>query len=143
MSKDTGMQNVVHPHAVANPPVTPWTLRAWPPLLWQAGEPPRRRFQHLGTSITPMGDAHGPTAGQTIWAAHDDDGEAGMAWDWVQIAHGVVAMADPMSLVTNLRLVSDQGEVLTTHESARYLNEFVRLLPWQREVQVALRAGPG
>lgn len=78
-----------------------------------------------------------------MWAAHDDDGEAGMAWDWVQIAHGVVAMSDPMSLVTNLRLVGDQGEVLTTHESARYLNEFVRLLPWQREVQVALRAGPG
>jgi hypothetical protein len=111
--------------------------------LWQAGEPPRRRFQHLGTSISPTGDAQGPAAGQTVWAAHDDDGEAGMAWDWVQIAHGVVAMADPMSLVTNLRLVGDQGEVLTTHESARYLNEFVRLLPWQHEVQIALRAGPG
>ena len=136
------MQNVAHPHAVVHPPVTPWTLRAWPPLLWQAGEPPRRRFQHLGTSITPSGDAHGPTAGQTIWAAHDDEGEAGMAWDWVQIARGVVAMSDPMSLVTNLRLVGDQGEVLTTHESARYFNEFVRLLPWQREVQVALLAGP-
>ena len=66
-----------------------------------------------------------------------------MAWDWVQIAHGVVAMADPMSLVTNLRLVSDQGEVLTVHESARYLNEFVRRLPWQQEVQIALRAGHG
>ena len=66
-----------------------------------------------------------------------------MAWDWVQIAHGVVAMADPMSLVTNLRLVSNQGAVLTSSESARYLNEFVRLLPWQREVQVALRTGPG
>ena len=136
------MQNVAHPHAVVHPPVTPWTLRAWPPVLWQAGEPPRRRFQHLGTSITPSGDAHGPTAGQTIWAAHDDEGEAGMAWDWVQIARGVVAMSDPMSLVTNLRLVGDQGEVLTTHESARYFNEFVRLLPWQREVQVALLAGP-
>jgi hypothetical protein len=85
----------------------------------------------------------GTTAGQTVWAAHAADGEAGMAWDWVQIAHGVVAMADPMSLVTNLRLVSDQGEVLTPHESARYLNEFVRLLPWQHEVQMALRASPG
>ena len=25
-----------------------------------------------------------------------------MAWDWVQIARGVVAMADPMSVVTNI-----------------------------------------
>jgi hypothetical protein len=137
------MQNAIYPHAVAMPPVTPWTLRAWPPLLWQAGEPARRRFHHVGTSISPSGDGFGPAAGQTIWAAQDDDGEAGMAWDWVQLSRGVVAMADPMSLVTNLRLVGDQGEVLTTHESARYLNEFVRLLPWQREVQVALHAGPG
>ena len=137
------MPNAARPHAITMPPVTPWTLRAWPPLLWQAGEPPRRRFQHLGTSITPLGDAHLPTAGQTVWAAHDDDGEAGMAWDWVQIAHGVVAMADPMSLVTNLRLVGGQGQVLTIYESARYFNEFVRLLPWQHEVQIALRTGPG
>ena len=137
------MQHAAHPHDSPVPPVTPWSLRAWPPLLWQAGEPPRRRFEHLGTSITPQSDAFAPTAGQTVWAAHDDDGEVGMAWDWVQIAHGVVAMADPMSLVTNLRLVGHQGEVLTVGESARYLNEFVRLLPWQQTVQVALRAGPG
>jgi hypothetical protein len=79
-------------------------------------------------------------AGQTVWAARDDEGEAGVAWDWVQIARGVVAIADPMSLVTNLRLVSGQGEVLTMHESARFLNEFVRTLPWQHEVQRALLA---
>ena len=36
-----------------------------------------------------------------------------MAWDWIQIARGVVAMADPMAVVTNLRLVGSEGEVLT------------------------------
>ena len=137
------MENIARPRAWPVPPVNPWSLHAWPPLLWQAGEPPRRRFQHLGTSVTPLGDAHGPAAGQTVWAAHDDEGEAGMAWDWVQIGHGVVAMADPMSLVTNLRLVGQQGEVLTVCESARYLNEFVRRLPWQNEVQIVLRCAPG
>lgn len=91
----------------------------------------------------PLGDGNGPAVGQTVWAAHDDDGEAGMAWDWVQISQGVVAMADPMSLVTNLRLIGLQGEVLTAGESARYLNEFVRRLPWQHEVQIVLRCGPG
>ena len=63
-----------------------------------------------------------------------------MAWDWIQIAHGVVAIADPMSLVTNVRLLGDEGEVLTAQQSARYLNELVRSLPWQREVQRALAA---
>ena len=57
-----------------------------------------------------------------------DDGEAGVAWDWVQISGDVVAMADPMSVVTNLRLVGQEGAVLTALESARYLNEIVHAL---------------
>ncbi len=81
------------------------------------------------------------TAGQTVWGGSGDDGEAGVAWDWVQISRGVVAMADPMSVVSNLRLVGEQGEVLTALESARYLNELVRVLPWQSEVERALCAG--
>jgi hypothetical protein len=81
------------------------------------------------------------TAGQTVWGGSGDDGEAGVAWDWVQISRGVVAMADPMSVVSNLRLIGEHGEVLTALESVRYLNELVRLLPWQSEVERALRAG--
>jgi hypothetical protein len=98
------------------------------------------RFHHLGTRISLGTDTPGPAAGQTVWAATADEGEAGMAWDWIQIAHGVVAMADPMSLVTNVRLIGDEGEVLTAQQSARFLNELVRTLPWQREVQRALGA---
>ena len=121
------------------PVVTPWALRAWPPLLWQAQGPAQVQFQHVGTRITFMGDPGCPPAGQTVWAAHAADGDAGMAWDWVQIARGVVAIADPMSVVTNLRIVSGAGEVLTATESALFLNQWVHALPWQNEVQRALR----
>ena len=79
------------------------------------------------------------SAGQTIWGGCSDDGEAGVAWDWVQISNDVVAMADPMSVVTNLRLIGHEGEVLTALESARFLNEIVHALPWQSEVQRALQ----
>jgi hypothetical protein len=92
----------------------------------------------VGTRIASHGDPQCPPAGQTIWAAHADDGDAGMAWDWVQIAQGVVAIADPMSVVTNLRIVSGRGEVLTSYEAALFLNELLRDLPWQSEVQRAL-----
>jgi hypothetical protein len=121
------------------PTVTPWALRAWPPLLWQAQTDLSVRFHHIGTRVVFSGDPLYPPAGQTIWAAHAGEGEAGMAWDWVQIAAGVVAIADPMSVVTNLRLVSGGGEVLTAHEAALLLNEWVRTLPWQCEVQRALQ----
>jgi hypothetical protein len=106
--------------------------------LWQAAESAHVRFHHLSTRITLGGDIPGTAAGQTVWAARADEGEAGMAWDWVQIARGVVAIADPMSVVTNVRLIGDEGEVLTALQSARFLNELVRTLPWQQEVQRAL-----
>jgi hypothetical protein len=48
-------------------------------------------------------------------------------------------MADPMSVVTNLRFVGEQGEVLTALEAVRFLNELVHQLPWQHEVARALR----
>ncbi|MCU0918901.1 MAG: hypothetical protein MUF08_01150 [Burkholderiaceae bacterium] len=96
------------------------------------------RFHHLSTRVTLPGDKMSRTAGQTIWGGQSEDGEAGVAWDWVQIAGDVVAMADPMSVVTNLRLVGEEGEVLTALECARFLNEIVHALPWQGEVQRAL-----
>ncbi len=139
MAKDRRMQITESTEALSCLPTTAWSLRAWPPLLWQAGEPAHVRFHHLGTRITLGMDAPGPAAGQTVWAASAADGEAGMAWDWVQIARGVVAIADPMSVITNVRLIGDEGAVLTAFESARFLNELVRALPWQREVQRLLK----
>ena len=123
------------------PPVSPWSLRAWPPVLWQAARASGLRFHHLGTRITYFGDRRSGVSGQTMWGGSASDGEAGMAWDWVQISQGVVAMADPLSVVTNLRLVGDGGEVLTAFQAARFLNEIVHALPWQCEVARAL-AGP-
>ncbi len=122
---------------------SPWSLRAWPPLLWQASEPGRVKFHHLGTRITFSGDPLTPPAGQTLWAGEAEGGEAGMAWDWVLLTRGVVAMADPMCVVTNLRLLGDQGEVLTAHQSALFLNTLVRMLPWQHEVRRALDGREG
>ena len=122
-------------------PTTPWSLRAWPPILWQAGRESQLRFHHLGTRVTFSGDRMSRIAGQTMWGGSSGSGDAGVAWDWIQIADDVVAMADPMSVVSNLRLIGGEGEVLTALASARYLNEIVHALPWQTEVQRALHVG--
>ncbi len=121
----------------------PWTLRAWPPLLWQVGKQIPLQMQHLGTQITHPGEAMFRNVGQTFWAWHSSDGDVGLAWDWVQLGHGVVAMADPMAVVTNLRLVGEQGAVLSALESARHFNCIVHALPWQYEVtRVLTHPGP-
>jgi len=90
----------------------------------------------LGTRVTNPGDQISRTAGQTIWAA--TNAQAGMAWDWIQLSAGVVAMADPLSVVTNLRLVNPDGDALTPLEALRCLNEVVHTLPWQDEVERVL-----
>ena len=134
------MQNT-HPqhHERTALSVMPWSLRAWPPILWQARERAAADFHHLGTSVM-SGSAGGTrVAGQTIWAGTICGCEAGMAWDWVEIAQGIVAMADPMSVITNLRIVGDEGEVLTAAQAARFLNVIVHALPWQDEVERALQ----
>ena len=119
--------------------VMPWSLRAWPPLLWQAGDRVPVDFHHLGTRVMVSPSASCRVAGQTIWGGSLAGSDAGMAWDWVEIAKGVVAMADPMSVITNLRIVGDEGEVLTAQAAALYLNGIVRGLPWQDEVGRALQ----
>jgi hypothetical protein len=106
--------------------------------LWQVGDVAPAEFHHLSTHVVNHAGSRQRMAGQTIWAGSVAGGEAGMAWDWVEIADGIVAMADPMSVVTNLRIVGDEGEVLTAQAAARFLNGLVHALPWQHEVGRAL-----
>jgi hypothetical protein len=84
------------------------------------------------------GDSDTPSTGQTLWGDSTGNVAAGVAWDWVQIQDGVVAIADPFALVTNLQLVGDRGQALTTFEATLRLNQLVHALPWQSEVQRAL-----
>lgn len=120
----------------------PWTLRAWPPVLWQADRKIQLQMRHLGTRVTNPGDQISRTAGQTFWAMASGDGEAGVAWDWIHLSRGVVAMADPLSLISNLRFVGPEGTVLNSLESALHLNELVQGLPWQSEVERVLQQAP-
>ena len=126
------------PHLHARPAKTipAWALFAWPTVLWQAPPPGRLHFLHLGTRVTFSGEPL--RSGQTIWGDPDGEQAAGLAWDWIELAQGVVAMADPMAVITNVRLIGPGGEVMTSFEAAPHLNELVHALPWQSEVQRAL-----
>ena len=117
-----------------------WIVCAWPPLLWQASQAPRLHLTHLGTSVLSFGDGTEPCSGQTLWGDASDALSAGVAWDWVELQQGVVAMSDPLGLVTNLKLLDDDGEALSNVQAAVRLHQIVHALPWQNEVQRALAA---
>jgi hypothetical protein len=117
-----------------------WIVCAWPPVLLNAQSTPELHFVHLGTSVLNPGDPEHPSMGQTLWGNPTSASVAGVAWDWVELQQGVFAMADPLGLVTNLRLVGPKGEQLSNMQVALYLNELVRTLPWQSEVSRALQS---
>ena len=94
-----------------------WIVCAWPPILWQASRAPQLHLTHLGTRVLNFGDESSPCTGQTLWGDESEDHSAGVAWDWVRLMPGVVAMSDPLGLVTNLKLLDDQGEALTNVEA--------------------------
>ncbi len=120
----------------AMPP--PWSLYLWPTVFWQANRPQTCRFVHVGTRVM-RGSPRDPLCGQTLWCESSPQPEAGLLWDWVEINEGIVAMADPMGVLTNLRLVSDEGAVMTSNEAALHLNGLIHQLPWQDEVWRSLR----
>jgi hypothetical protein len=115
-----------------------WIVYAWAPVLWQASSAPRLHLVHLGTRVLTFGDDDGPCTGQTLWGDHSVEHAAGVAWDWVELRQGVVAMSDPLGMVTNLRLIDDHGEVLSQTQIAVHLHQLVHALPWQSEVKRAL-----
>ena len=116
-----------------------WIVYAWAPVLWQASAAPQLQLVHLGTRVLSFGDADCPSSGQTLWGDDSDQNATGVAWDWVELPQGVVAMSDPLGMVTNLRLLDAQGAALNQNQVAVHLHQLVHLLPWQSEVKRALR----
>ena len=96
-----------------------------------------------GTRVLSFGDDESPCSGQTLWGDSSPRQSAGVAWDWVEVQSGVVAMSDPLGLVTNLKLLDDHGEALTHIEVAVQLHQLVHALPWQSEVRRALHPAGG
>lgn len=121
--------------------VPAWIVCAWPPILWQASRAPQLHLAHRGTRIVAAREADRPACGQTIWTHETESRSVGLAWDWVEIRDGVVAMADPFGVATNLRLVDDGGQVLDDVAAAIRLQRVLHALPWQNAVGAALHHG--
>lgn len=123
---------------MSEPP--PWALFSWPTVFCQANRRRKPNWLHLTTRVTHIGSTGQPPSGQTVWTDTVRGKRVGIAWDWSEVCDGVLALVDPMCLVTNLRLLNAEGEVMTAMQAAPYLNRWVHDLPWQDEVWKVLRS---
>ena len=107
-------------------------------LLWQVDNLRPLLLRHLGTRVTNPGDQVSRTSGQIHLGGRGRQrpGWHGVGLDPVVGRRG--GDGRPLSVVTNLRLVNPDGDALTPLEALRHLNEVVRTLRWQDEVERVL-----
>ena len=77
--------------------------------------------------------------GQLLWGFETDDSMLGIAWDWREVMPDVVAIADPMSIVSNACFVDEEGIAVDDAVRMLCLNSAVYQLPWQTTVCAAKR----
>lgn len=117
-----------------------WQLISWKPVLTTLPE-----FRRAVRSMRPWGGAGaadpgavrphlGPRQGQAVWAADLEGLPLGLAWEWAEVREDVVALCDPMNVLSNVRLVSAEGAPLGESERMVHLNSAIHELDWQSHV---------
>ena len=111
-------------------------IKSWATLEWYL--PPQSdqlpSFKHVGAQVRDDGSSLGFRAGDTVWVAQDEQWQAGLAWEWVEVKPGVVMLADPNSIVTNLQFVDAEDQHVYGLAKTIAINRLVHGLPWQQSV---------
>ena len=113
----------------------PWAVTCWPRVVWPNPIDLAPQLSHLATNILPDQTESPGRQGQTIWWASIEGKDGAIAWDWVEVRDGVVALVDPMTLASNIGVESIDSE----SERIVALNEWVHQTPWQSVVRAAIR----
>jgi hypothetical protein len=119
----------------------PAVLRSWPAVMVPLEACPGLRWKHWKTEVVHRSRPGHPALGYAIWGVLGlETDRVGVGWRWGEMARGIVAMKDPMTLYTNIRLIDSMGQELGPEQAAMRLNVCIRALPWQR--LVSDRFGP-
>ena len=93
-----------------------------------------RRFQHIGT-VRANPDVGGACKhGQVVWGDPTGDLPVAVCWDWAEVRIGVVALANPMTVFSNVRLLAEDGAPLSHGQTLLELNGAIHELDWQRQI---------
>lgn len=91
-------------------------------------------LRHLGTSAHVDEGDDGLHYGQSLWGCQTaPDRMVGIAWDWREVRPGVVAMSDPMTVLSNVILIGEEGEPVDPFKRILHLNNAIFSLPWQAQ----------
>ncbi|MBI5257921.1 MAG: hypothetical protein HY855_15555 [Burkholderiales bacterium] len=118
-----------------------WHVATWRPVFWTDDQfmAMVRRMKPLGTTVDVAPDT-GLASGTVLWGFFDGATKVGIGWDWGEVRHGVVAMCDPMTVLSNVRIMAagEDGEELDGR--ILRLNRAIHSLRWQGAITRARMA---
>ena len=122
----------------------PWHVASWRPVSLALAQRQWmiRRLEHRASSPAPAAALREGAQGQVMWACETPKGPVGLSWDWFALREGVLAMADPMKIVSNLELLDGDGSPVGESQRIVELNNIVHALAWQSRVLRANEPAP-
>lgn len=112
-------------------------LNAWHAVDWQ---PPDNDsdvcygWMHHNTVVTGVEEER--TFGESVWILPTDNGTVGVAMEWFEWQPGVVALRDPMALLSNVEITRGCWAHLPRTLAINYL---VNAIPWHGPALEAVR----
>ena len=117
------------------------SIQGWQVIMWQrVGMKPKDlfrlipRFRHLGTSLQLGEVSEGHCVGSTVWGCDYMGKQLGLTWEWIEVKPRVVALGDPMVLLSNVELMSDEEDAVEQGDRLLALHRVIYALPWQKQV---------
>ncbi len=118
-----------------------WMIKSWPTCTWYLPNAQNLwpSFRHAHTEVRQDLDTEGRRFGETVWCAMVNGQAAAAAWEWTELAPGVVLLSNPNCLATNLHLIGEEDDQALDHlDELVALNTLVHSLPWHIQVCSAL-----
>lgn len=114
-----------------------WHLLAWKRVEVTAAQFSKavRHMRCLGVSIREGESTRTRRLGETLWGVDLHEGTIGIAWEWGEVSEGIVALVDPLTILSNVCLVTDDGVSISSDELILHLNCAVNNLRWQPSVR--------
>lgn len=124
-----------------NSSMAPWAVASWPEVEYYL---PKHRscwpqFRQGGVSFECQPEGS-PQTGSSVWVAELAGKHVGLAWDWMEIRPGVVALVDPNGIISNLRFLRDEDHFESPATTCVAVTRMVCALPWQAGVRSELLA---
>jgi hypothetical protein len=89
------------------------------------------RMRPMGASEPEEPQPPGKRQGQMLWGTECCGQPVGLAWDWAEVRADVPALRDPMSVLSNVQLLDEQGDCMDEGMRIVHLNTAVHGLGWQ------------